>query len=53
MQNLIRKAIVECIVGMLPTNTATVMTDEFKSYGILDKKDSQFQRFAINHKNGM
>jgi len=25
------------------------MTDEFSSYGILDKKDSQFQRFVINH----
>jgi len=30
--------------------TATVMTDEFRSYGILDRKDSQFQRFVINHK---
>ncbi len=28
---------------------ATVMTDEFRSYGILDKKDSQFNRFYINH----
>ena len=28
---------------------ATVMTDEFKSYGILDKKDSKFNRFYINH----
>jgi len=27
-----------------------VMTDEFRSYGILDRKDSQFQRFVINHK---
>jgi len=29
---------------------ATVMTDEFRSYGILDKKDNQFKRFVINHK---
>jgi len=28
----------------------TVMTDEFRSYGILDKKDSQFERFYISHK---
>jgi len=28
---------------------ATVMTDEFRSYGILERKDSQFQRFVINH----
>jgi len=27
-----------------------VMTDEFRSYGILDKKDSQFERFYISHK---
>jgi len=27
-----------------------VMTDEFRSYGILDRKGSQFQRFSINHK---
>jgi len=27
----------------------TVMTDEFRSYGILDRKDSEFQRFYINH----
>ena len=30
----------------------TVMTDEFASYGILNKKDSQFERFYINHKEG-
>jgi transposase-like protein len=28
----------------------TVMTDEFRGYDILDRKDSKFQRFVINHK---
>jgi transposase-like protein len=31
---------------------AIVMTDEFKSYGILDKKDSKYIRFSVNHKKG-
>jgi hypothetical protein len=30
----------------------TVITDDFKSYGILDKKDSQYFHVKVNHSQG-
>ncbi|MEG1555329.1 MAG: transposase [Bacteroidales bacterium] len=48
-EKLSGKQLLAILLECCKPNT-TVMTDEFLSYGILEKKDSQFQRFVINRK---
>jgi len=48
-KKLTGKQLLSVLLECCKPNNTIVMTDEFRSYGILERKDSQFQRLCINH----
>ena len=50
-RKLTGKQLVDVIIEYVEEGT-TVITDDFKPYGILDKQDSPYQHESVNHKKG-